>query len=383
MAKYTNNSRLKETDYSAYNLRDALIQNQVEYLSTLRDEALFSNMGIKVLIKIPSNDNGDVVSNNVDEYSNFVDTVWMDTTETVIPKFSEYRQLLNENGMTADGIDADLPLEVIIPSKLYIPRNSRLIFNEYDVNDDIVTREWVVLGTVQKQLSGSKTYTRILNCVPARQSFFASSTPSVGKIYFDIYNLTLDMYKDSDIRSIGRIWFNNTLVNTEDSFKVFHDEISEELHTPEDVSNYQEDVNIPYFYDESTYNIISKGKGFYIGQEIDLCDSNNNKISVLVDPETKERVDLKIIVKDVDLRGGIIDFEYNVERVYTIFSNLIAYTDKNINDSASINIRCEEYEEDIYYESIEKYTPLAPKYFTVYASESVFTSKKIAVSVLI
>ena len=107
MAKYTNNSRLKETDYSAYNLRDALIQNQVEYLSTLRDEALFSNMGIKVLIKIPSNDNGDVVSNNVDEYSNFVDTVWMDTTETVIPKFSEYRQLLNENGMTADGIDAD------------------------------------------------------------------------------------------------------------------------------------------------------------------------------------------------------------------------------------------------------------------------------------
>ena len=55
-------SRLKETNFSRFNLRDAYITEYPEYASALRDEALFSNYGIKALIKVPK------IENNVDEY---------------------------------------------------------------------------------------------------------------------------------------------------------------------------------------------------------------------------------------------------------------------------------------------------------------------------
>ena len=54
-------SRLKETDFSKFNLRDAYITDVVEYLGCCRDESLFSNYSIKALIKIPK------IENNVDE----------------------------------------------------------------------------------------------------------------------------------------------------------------------------------------------------------------------------------------------------------------------------------------------------------------------------
>ena len=90
MAKSSSKSRLKEVDFSSYNLRDAYITDNVDYLATLRDEALFSNWGIKVLIRVPAKD-GKIVSNNVDEYSNHVNTEWIDVVETVVPKFTDYR----------------------------------------------------------------------------------------------------------------------------------------------------------------------------------------------------------------------------------------------------------------------------------------------------
>ena len=52
-------------------------------LAALRDEALFSNWGIKVLIRMPAKD-GKIVSNNVDEYSNHVNTEWIDTKQAYV-----------------------------------------------------------------------------------------------------------------------------------------------------------------------------------------------------------------------------------------------------------------------------------------------------------
>ena len=96
-------SRLQETAHSSFNLREAYISDTAEYVAALRDEALFSNWGVKVLIRIPVTDDfDDLNENNVDEYSNFVDVTWEDTTELVIPLFKEYRQNQSENGMTAD-----------------------------------------------------------------------------------------------------------------------------------------------------------------------------------------------------------------------------------------------------------------------------------------
>ena len=129
MTRYSNLSRLKETAFSNYNLRDAYISSITDYVSALRNEALFSNYGTKVLVRIPLTDNFEDTDNFVDEYNNFVNIEWKDTVESVIPLFKEYRQNLSEAGMTADGIDGIYPLEVIIPTKLHLPRNSRLVFN--------------------------------------------------------------------------------------------------------------------------------------------------------------------------------------------------------------------------------------------------------------
>lgn len=382
MAKKVNNSRLNETDFSQYNLRDSYITSQVEYISALRDEAIFSNWGIKVLIKIPCDDFGDLNDNNVDEYSNFVNTTWLDTTETVVPKFSEYRQLLSEAGMTADGIDGIYPLEVLIPSKLYIPRNSRLIFTEYDANDNQVQREWVVLGTIQKQLSGSKTYTRILNCVPARQNFFTTSTPSVGHIYFNTQNIQRIFIKN-DIRAQGQIWFDRDIIKGFGLQKVYNDSILEDLEIVEENPTYQEDTIIPYFYDDRAVNIAFGGKNFSIGDLLPVFDENNNKVQVLINPETNEYKDLMVFVKNVDSTGSVIDFAYNINKGYSDLSNLLLKTDIDNANALFINMNCITYIEDNIEETIEPAAIEKPKYFTAYTSETVFKSKKIAVSVYI
>ena len=114
-------SRLTETDFSHINLRDAYITSYPEYAAALRDEALFSNYGIKALIKVPKKEN------NVDEYSNFVDDDFEITTESVVPKFEQYRQNVSVEGMSADGTEGLYPLEVLIPTKLHLPKNSRIV----------------------------------------------------------------------------------------------------------------------------------------------------------------------------------------------------------------------------------------------------------------
>ena len=80
-------STLQGTDFSRINLRDVYITEYPEYAAALRDEALFSNYGIKALVKVPK------IENNVDEYSNFVDDDFIITTESVVPKFEQLSHL--------------------------------------------------------------------------------------------------------------------------------------------------------------------------------------------------------------------------------------------------------------------------------------------------
>lgn len=203
MAK-KNNSILNETNFSHFNLRDSYINEYVEYASTLRDEIMFSNYGILVNVRIP------LVENDVDEYSNYVDdylTGFSESTETVVPLFKEYRQNVSVEGMSADGTDGLYPLEVLIPSKLHLPRNSRIIFNEYNSNQEQIAREWMVLGTQMKQLSNSKTYTRVANCVPARKliqkAFEIGTAGNSGTLYSIVHPVEL-------VKKEGR-WSQTTL----------------------------------------------------------------------------------------------------------------------------------------------------------------------------
>lgn len=230
MVKKTN-SRLKEINFSSFNLRDAYIQSYPEYAAALRDEALFSNYGIKALVKVPK------IENNVDEYSNFVDEDFIITTESVIPKFEQYRQNVSEEGMSADGTEGLYPLEVIIPTKLHLPKNSRLVLTEYNSREELIAREWTVLSTEMKQLSGSKTYSRVAYCVASRQSIhrIAEFKELYGIFYFDIFDIT-DKYLDKTIRSQLAWYFNITPVSIR---KIIYENIQDSIY---DVSETAENI---------------------------------------------------------------------------------------------------------------------------------------------
>lgn len=145
----------------SFNLRSSIEGAQVDYLAALRDGALLDTFGLPVEIKVPK------IENNLDEYINFVDDDFYISRTVVVPNFDEYRTVLSQLGQTAE---ENYPLEVIIPSALHLPRNSRIVLSEYDANENKTSREWRVLSTEIKQLSNSKTYSRIAYCVPARST---------------------------------------------------------------------------------------------------------------------------------------------------------------------------------------------------------------------
>jgi hypothetical protein len=215
-------SKLKETDFSKFNLRDAYITSYPEYAAALRDEAIFSNYGLKALIKTPK------IENNVDEYSNFVDDDFIITTESIIPRFEQYRQNVSEHGMAADGTQGLYPLEVIIPTKLHLPKNSRIVLSEYDSNEHMIAREWVVLSTEMKQLSSSKTYSRVANCVPARQSIHRTTEfeEIYGIFYFNIAEV-VDKIVSSSLRAHTCFYFKTRPVSLRRG--VGYEEIQENL----------------------------------------------------------------------------------------------------------------------------------------------------------
>lgn len=236
-------SRLKETDFSRINLRDAYITEYPEYAAALRDEALFSNYGIKALIKVPK------YENNVDEYSNFVDDDFEITTESIVPKFEQYRQNVSVEGMAADGTEGLYPLEVLIPTKLHLPKNSRIILTEYNSKEFIVAREWTVLSTEMKQLSGSKTYTRVAYCTPSRHTIHRTLEfdPLYSILYYNIHPVR-DITKHKNIRATGCLFFDISSVSVDKSFlleiseAVFNDvpENQEVILSDAEVGGYQE-----------------------------------------------------------------------------------------------------------------------------------------------
>lgn len=159
---------------STFNLRSSFQDKQIDYVASIRDEAIMSMYGVPVDIKIPKQEN------NLDEYINYTDKNREDfyyQKTFIVPKFKEYRQIISQNGNTAE---ENYCLECTIPSALHLPRNSRIILNEYDSNEYKIAREWRVLSTTTKQLSNSKSYTRIANLVPDRTSLL--NAPKVPKV---------------------------------------------------------------------------------------------------------------------------------------------------------------------------------------------------------
>ena len=149
-----------------FNYRNVIEGKQIDYLAALRDSSFFNLYGIPAEVKIPKHEN------NLDEYINYVDDEWDIQETVVVPKFTEYRSILSQLGQTAED---EYPLEILIPSGLHLPRNSRIVLDEYNSHENKIAREWRVLSTESKQLSNSKTYTRIAYCAPARASIYKTA----------------------------------------------------------------------------------------------------------------------------------------------------------------------------------------------------------------
>lgn len=226
-------SKLKEIDFSRFNLRDAYITDYPDYASRLRDEALFSNYGIKATIKTPK------IENNVDEYSNFVDDDFDITTESIVPKFEQYRQNVSIEGMAADGTTGLYPLEVIIPTKLHLPKNSRIVLTEYNSKEYIIAREWVVLSTEMKQLSGSKTYSRVAYCTPSRQTIHRTMEfeDLYGILYFDTHEVT-DKIVSKSLRAHTNFYFTIKPVSLRKN--AMYEEFQEDLDSREEIQEMPE-----------------------------------------------------------------------------------------------------------------------------------------------
>jgi len=382
MAKRKSNSRLKETAFSQYNLRDAYITDMAEYVAVQRDESLFSNYGLKALIRIPALD-GELCSNCINEYSNFVNNEWIETTESVIPLFNEYRQVLSEHGLTADGTDGLYPLEIILPSKLYLPRDSRIILNEYDCENHKVAREWQVLGTVRKQLSNSKTYSNIANCVPARQGTI--DTSMLGRVHTIWFDSDIDQFgfhKLDGIRAQGTIWFVNKPLDRSQSIRAIEATIFEQI--PE-YPLIEEEIRPLVYYDTRSKHIINPGVDFVKGEEFDILDEEENPLYIDISEDGKEKVPLILTVEEVNDQGGIAAFKLNVEKGYTLLGEdgiLRIELEKDPNlpaviDLVSILATSSEYVESLEAEIIEK-----PKYLAPYACNIALIGKKVALSVV-
>lgn len=382
MARKLSNSRLKETAFSQFNLRDAYITDMSDYLSRIRDEALFSNFSLQVLIRIPAM-NGEVWDNEVDEYSNFVNREWIDTTESVIPLFGEYRQVLSEHGLTADGTnDFTLPLQIILPTKLHLPRDSRIILNERDCNDNKVAREWQVLGTMRKQLSNGMTYSNVANCVPARQTTY--DTRDLGgphTIWFDGYCEDKCCEIVKGIRAQGTIWFVNMPIDRSKSVRAIEATIFEQI--PE-FPEINEKIEIPYYYDTRSKHIIDSGIGFSVGEEFDIYDDNENQVYIQID-EIGTKVPLILYVTEVNENGGISAFKLNVEKGFTLLGidgDMQIELVKDEDFPAVINLVTVSAVGDVYNESLEAQVIEKPKYLAPYRMDAVFMSKKVVMTVV-
>lgn len=210
-----------------FNYRSVIEGRQIDYLAALRDSSFFNLYGIPADVKIPKHEN------NLDEYINYVDDEWNIQHTVVVPKFTEYRSILSQLGQTAED---EYPLEILIPSALHLPRNSRIVLNEYDSHENKIAREWRVLSTESKQLSNSKTYTRIAYCAPARASIY--KTANVDNI------ITVTSYEPiSDYTILREV--TATSVNYLDIVPVTNHETVEEQPAAESTNTFVWKVRLP------------------------------------------------------------------------------------------------------------------------------------------
>ena len=129
-----------------------------------------------------------------------------------------------------DNIRNDLKLKKPYPvSYGYFNKMRSLKYELQKYKKDIKTEEGInIYKDLMKQLSDSKTYSRVANCSPARKSSFDNIETTLHTIWFDWYCNNLN--KKTNIKAQGIIWFEHCLLPLGSVKKVIRlDDLYEEL----------------------------------------------------------------------------------------------------------------------------------------------------------
>ena len=229
-----------------------------------------------------------------------------------------------------------------------------------------------------KQLSGSKTYSQIADCVPARKETYNSTNTSYLSEFWFEYGLEQPI-KIEDVRAQGIIWFlRDGIPRTKMVIGKRYDETYEQITHD---SEYAEYVRIPVYYDNRNQNLVNAGTGFAVDDEYELYDDDGNQLYVIIDDKENIKVPLIMKITEAGDNGEIIGFKYNVERGYTLFGKdgvlqvMIA--------DAVLNINCIDINNYTYQETILTPKVSNPKYIYPQNKITKFSAKRIAISVLI
>jgi hypothetical protein len=229
-----------------------------------------------------------------------------------------------------------------------------------------------------KQLSGSKTYSQVADCTPARkETFNSANTTYLSEFWFD-YNTEVPV-KIADIQAQGIIWFlRDGIPRDKLVIGKRYDETFEQIHHE---SEYAEYVRIPVYYDNRAINLVNAGTGFAVDDVYDIFDDNGNQLFVIIDDKENIKVPLTIKITKAGKQGEILDFVYNVERGYTLFGKdgVLQVTIAN----AILNINCIDYNHYTYQETILTPKVSSPKYIYPQNIITKISAKRIAISVLI
>jgi hypothetical protein len=236
----------------------------------------------------------------------------------------------------------------------------------------------MVLGTIQKQLSDSKTYSRIAHCVPARQGTTENIETNEHTIWFDWDCGNIEHV--NTIRAQGIIWFEKSRINGMYVRKVLSDEIQEQI---PDYPQFNEQISTLVYYDTRPIHIINSGKGFKVGDKYPVM-ANGKQVEVFIS-ETGEKLPLEITVTNIsNIDGSLKGYELNTERGYTEFDNdtLVIQFGNLKGYEATVEIISTPWTNDVYQESLEATAVLYPKYLQPYMNETVFSAKSIMINVI-
>ena len=162
----------------------------------------------------------------------------------------------------------------------------------------------LLILTQMKQLSGSKAYTRIAQCVPARKESYKNIHTNLATFWFDCF--TERFSKDDRLRAQGEFWFVHLMPEKDKIFVAVLD--GDYWETPVYNPEYNESLNDIVYFDTRHKTILDGGYAFVEGETYVLKYPDGNIIYVQ-QPNSDIKTPLTLIVDKVDEKGTLLEYK--------------------------------------------------------------------------